>query len=60
MLNNQQKQELIEAFEEELREMELYKNIGSSRVPVLKIDDLELSILVTRDDYEEQQPENEE
>lgn len=50
-LNKDQASELVEAVEEELYEMELYKNLGYSEVCVLNIDGYSVYIKVVSDEY---------
>jgi|AntRauTorcE11897_2_1112592.scaffolds.fasta_scaffold00424_6 hypothetical protein len=56
MLSEKQKTKVINAVEEELKEMDQYKGLSSSRVPVFSYDGLSVQVVVTRntiDDEEE-------
>jgi len=55
MLTDHQTERLIACVEEELREMEEYKGVSSSRVDALKVEEFLVRITVIRDGDDEEE-----
>ncbi|MDX1532705.1 MAG: hypothetical protein R3230_00705 [Nitrosopumilaceae archaeon] len=53
MLEKTDIDELVATVETELKEMTMYPNIGQSKVQAIKVGDFTLDVVVTHDDYEE-------